>query len=64
VKRSNTREVATRGAFALTAPAQSVGRYADVDWDAVLSQYHGEIAEHRKSKSGKSKSSKSSESKH
>ena len=32
-------------AFALTTPAQSSGRYAEVDWDAVLAEYQAEAEE-------------------
>jgi hypothetical protein len=56
-------------AFALTVPAQSTGRYTDVDWDAVLAEYRAEVVKRREngaSKSGASKSgaSKSGASKH
>jgi hypothetical protein len=49
-------------AFALIVPAQSTGRYVDLDWDAVLAEYNTGVIEQRKSgksKSGKSESGKS-----
>jgi hypothetical protein len=49
-------------AFALTIPAHSTGRYVDLDWDAVLAEYHDEVVKRRadsKSKDSKSKRSKS-----
>jgi hypothetical protein len=48
-------------AFALTIPARSTGRYTEVDWDAVLAEYHAEDVKRRvdgKRKSNKSKRSK------
>jgi hypothetical protein len=36
-------------AFVLTVPAQSTGRYKDVDWDAVLTEYRAGVPRHRKS---------------
>jgi eukaryotic-like serine/threonine-protein kinase len=39
--------VAKLPSFVLTVPAQSAGRYKDVDWDGVLSEYRGAVKDRK-----------------